>query len=505
MLNTLRAQLELHSTPKAASVTAASPRAQETRLHQHLAIFLVLLLLLPQKASFLVTWVRNLASVGITTPKTTAAWMDHNVLDVAPVVVLVWLMAGGRRLEPPRSGLEAKAVAAGFLVSLAGMRWCGASGTPTERTMRSTRCVRCSPFASGGRGVEAARAGHNRSSRAEGKNSDETLGMLDDQDGAEGSSISKLGIGRQAEAYELTARSDSERLPIHHLALPASLASFQDAAAADPVEREPDPQSDAAQPSTSTSGDRLDTLIGQYLDVLDRYQQARSASCESFSRGYLKLSRAKMEYGASRLSSNSYDSRLLGEIRAHVEPGSSKLTGAATSAEPEPKRILAERFVPDYSHLSEAQDGAEAVLLGLTDEKEGQGTATKQENAASGLRRRAGPVSPAGQDAADGKEGRVSLPSSSLGTQSANSTARQDRPGRRRARPAKITKRGCRMRSCSSVGCQRPSLRGAQVDLKRALDQVLGVGAKHTLVGQGLVQLVSQLGLLGKGDRQVAR
>jgi hypothetical protein len=497
MLNTLRAQLELQSIPKAASVTTASPRAQETRLHQHLAIFLVLLLLLPQKASFLVTWVRNLASVGITTPKTTAAWMDHNVLDVAPVVVLVWLMAGGRRLEPPRSGLEAKAVAAGFgVVGWYALVW-GIRYTYRTYDAFSALCALLAICQWRSRRGGSLRS-NDRLSRAGGKDSDETLGMLDDQDGAEGSSSSKLGTGRQAEAYELAARSDSERLPIHHLALPASLASSQqDAAAENPVEREPDSQSDAAQPSTSTPGDRLDTLIGQYLDVLDRYQQARSASCESFSRGYLKLSRAKMEYGASRLSSNSYDSRLLGEIRAHVEPGPSKLTGAATSAEPEPKRILAERFVPDYSHLSEAQDGAEAVLSGLTDEKEGRGTATKQENAASGLRRRAGPVSPAGQDAADGKEGRVSLPSSSLGTQSANSTARkigqddESKAGKdhQKRLPDALLQFG---------GLPTPSLRGAQVDLKRALDQVLGVGAKHALVGQGLVQLVSQLDYLAR-------
>ncbi|GAK67860.1 GPI inositol-deacylase protein [Moesziomyces antarcticus] len=505
MLNTLRAQLELQSSPKAAPATVTSPRARETRLHQHLTIFLVLLLLLPQKASFLVTWVRNLASVGITTPKTTAAWMDHNVLDVAPVVVLVWLMAGGRRLEPPRSGLEAKAVAAGFgVVGWYALVW-GIRYTYRTYDAFNVLCALLAICQWRSRRGGSLRS-HDRSSRAGGKDSDETLGMLHNQDGAEVSSTSKLGNGRQGEAYELAARSDSERLPIHHLAIPASLASSQqDAAAETPVEREPDSQSDAAQPSTSTSGDRLDTLIGQYLDVLDRYQQLRNASCESFSRGYLKLSRAKMEYGASRLSSNSYDSRLLGEIRAKVDASSSKLTGAAaTSAEAGPKRILAERFVPDYSHLTEGQGEAESVLVGLTDEKECSVTATRQENTASVLRRRAGPVSPAGQDAANREEGRASLPSTSLGTRSANSTARkigqddESKAGKdhQKRLPDALLQFG---------GLPTPSLRGAQVDLKRSLDQILGVGVEHAPAGEGLVQLVSQLDYLANEIAELRR
>ncbi|TKY89685.1 hypothetical protein EX895_001470 [Sporisorium graminicola] len=467
LLNTLRALLEYRSQ-------RAPAQALETRFHQHLSIFTILVLLLPQKASFLVTWVRNLASVGIKTPKTIAAWMDHNIVDVAPIVVLVWLMAGGRMLEPPRSKLEAKAIAFGFgVVGWYALVW-GIRYTYSIYDAFNALCVLLA-FCHWRSRRAGSRGSHRRDLqlRPGNKNSDETSGMLDEHDDREEGSSKEAHT--QAEEYELQSASSPARLPIHHLALPASIVAQSDSA--------PEP-ADAASSRTSLTdsplisakqgsliGDKLDELIAEYLDVLDKYQQVRAATNNLFSSGFLQLSRAKMEYGPSRLGSNSYDSRLLAEVRATLADES---TSPASQQGPLRRRISVVRVKPDYSHLDDEEEG---VLIGADrDEK----AVAQQESAAEGLRRRVGPASQLGDAYPIGNEGKPSPSPSGGGTENGTGTGRQ-KP--KRAAPDALFQFG---------GLPSASLRGAQRDLRQALDQVLGI-ARDSSPSDGLVQLTTRL------------
>ncbi|SJX64289.1 related to BST1-negative regulator of COPII vesicle formation [Sporisorium reilianum f. sp. reilianum] len=445
LLNTLRALLELRSQK-------AAPHSLETHFHQHLSVFTTMALLLPQKASFLVTWVRNLASVGIKTPKTIAAWMDHNILDVAPIVVLVWLMAGGRMLEPPRTGVEAKAIAMGFgVVGWYALVW-GIRYTYSIYDAFNVLCVLLA-FCHW-RSRRAGSHGQHRHDplvRHGNKHSDETLGMMDDRGDREDGPSKKGPAG--TEEYELQGTSGSTQLPIHHLALPASISA--QSADSPPTKAK----------AESLSGDKLDKLIAEYLDVLDQYQQLRAATTKLFSSGYLKLSRAKMEYGASRLGSNSYDSRLLAEVRATVEQSSSNQVSVA-------------RVQPDYSHLDEES----GVLIGGDSD---ENTVEKEDIAATGLRRRAGhDIGGTGGKLGE-PDAAKSLPRSSR-PPSSPSPAKMHAvdsaaPGKKpAARPNALLQFG---------GLPTTSLRGAQGDLRQALDQALGVGPN----GHGLVQLALRL------------
>ncbi|KAJ1023207.1 hypothetical protein NDA16_003360 [Ustilago loliicola] len=480
MLNTLRAQLELRT------VTAVAGRSRETRLNQHLSIFIILILLLPQKASFLVTWVRNITSVGITTPKTVAAWMDHNVLDVAPTVVLVWLMAGGRMLEPPRTDVEAKAIALGFgLVAWYALVW-GIRYTYRTYDAFNVLCVLlafCHWRSRRSGGSRHIRGGHGS------KDSDETLGMLD-EDGEESEANGKLGPGRKSEAYELQSGSGSSQLPIHHLALPASIAAgshVEPLPSTRPASAKDAAHADIAE--ASSTQDKLDLLIAEYLETLDQYQQLRATSSDQFSRGYLKLSRAKMEYGPSRLSSNSYDSRLLAEVRATILYNNSDSKLADVSVE---------RIKPDYSHL--VQD--EALLI---DDKHEKNSKSEDITAASGsgLRRRTGPDGPSEKgDAVDRVERHAELPRTSLKKGGRNSPPSEGSAG---SAPANLKGQSdAKKYDDASEGKKKKvampdallqfgrlpstSLRGAQTDLKDALDKTLGITPEV-----GLVQLVRRL------------
>ncbi|SNX85694.1 related to BST1 - negative regulator of COPII vesicle formation [Melanopsichium pennsylvanicum] len=474
LLNTLRAQLELWSTRAAGS-------SCETRFHQHLSIFIILVLLLPQKASFLVTWVRNLASVGIKTPKTPAAWMDHNILDVAPIVVLVWLLAGGRMLEPPRSGLEAKAIALGFcLVGWYALVW-GIRYTYRTYDAFNALCILLAfchwrSRRSGGRN----RYGQDRSTRRGNKNSDETQGMLDDQEQSKNiTNTIKSSLGQ--EVYEMQAEAVPGQLPNHHLALPASITPESSTPTIDVSSRpgltskaEDEAQNKVEAPiaGSNSSADKMDDLIAEYLEVLDQYQQVRAATTNSFSRGYLKLSRAKIECGASRLSSNSYDSRLLAEVRATIVNKGPKLAGAVSWRTDE---ISVVRSKPDYSHLVPEDKG---VLIG-------DGENNIKDIAAAGLRRRTGPGGPSEKKLRD-----VRLPSTSLASSPPLDKKEEVRAPPRVAMPDALLQFG---------GLPTISLRGAQSELKRALDQVLGVSEHSTSnTNTGLLQLKRRLDSLSQ-------
>lgn len=476
MLNTLRAQLELRS------LTTVPGSSRETRLNQHLSIFIILLLLLPQKASFLVTWVRNLASVGIKTPKTEAAWLDHNVLDVGPVVVLVWLMAGGRMLEPPRSEVEAWVVAVGFgVVGWYGLVW-GIRYTYRPYDAFNWLCVVLAVCH-----WRARRDGGRRHVRGRSKDSDETLGMLDDND--EDEAIGK--VGRKSEAYELQPGEGSSQLPIHHLALPSSLASEF---SAEPLTRSvsESKQKSASKATTNTTvQDKLDHLIAEYLETLDQYQSLRASSSSLFSRGYLKLSRAKMEYGPSRLSSNSYDSRLLAEVKATIP-----------DPKPDSIEVSVERFKPDYSHLVED----ESILI---DDKYKHEKRKKEEDitaTSEGLRRRTGPDGPSEKDRVEKKHdilsrtslnqagGRNSPPSE--GSAGFADAKKNDDSNQKRKEEKKEKKVATPDALLQFGGLPSTSLRGAQVELRNALDQTLGIDSSER--GVGLVQLVQRLNSLEK-------
>ncbi|SPO29408.1 related to BST1 - negative regulator of COPII vesicle formation [Ustilago trichophora] len=477
LLNTLRAQLELRSA-------SGVGRSQETRFHQHLSLFMILVLLLPQKASFLVTWVRNLASVGVKTPKTPAAWMDHNILDVAPIVVLVWLMAGGRMLEPPRTGLEAKAIGLGFgLVGWYALVW-GIRYTYRTYDAFNALCILLA-FCHwrSRRGGHGRGYGRDSAARHGSKNSDEAVGMLDDHQQSENggaiTSIAKFGRGRPSEEYELQAGSGSGQLPIHHLTLPASIAADHGERADDiTVDHATDANNEAETAKPSSGGDELDELIGEYLEVLDRYQRVRNATSDVFGRGYLTLSRAKMEYGASRLSSNSYDLRLLAEVRANIVGNTSELAGGdtPTSAAAGSSSILVERHQPDYSHLVVEDQG---VLIGGEDAEQDR-TGVKDINA-KGLRRRTG-LTGLGESSERKEKTRPDNKTSP--------TAKEEKPAVKVAMPDALLQFG---------GLPTPSLRNAQSELKQALDQILGVSKRKTAeADDGLVQLVFRLDRLSK-------
>ncbi|KAJ9474214.1 GPI inositol-deacylase [Pseudozyma hubeiensis] len=502
LLNTLRALLELRSQRGVA-------QSHESRYHQHLSVFIILVLLLPQKASFLVTWVRNLASVGIKTPKTMAAWMDHNLVDVAPIVVLVWLMAGGRMLEPPRTALEGKAIASGFgLVGWFALVW-GIRYTYRTYDAFNALCVLLAICHWRSRRA-GSRNPYNRdqAARYSNKQSDETVGMLDDSDHIDAAKDTRAS---RAEEYELQSASRSEQLPIHHLALPASIASQQNGPLVTTSSASNGAASEVA-PQPRSADDKLDQLIAEYLEVLDRYQKARASSSNLFSNGYLKLSCAKMEYGPSRLSSNSYDSRLLAELKATVieDPSSSD---AARS-----NNISVARVQPDYSHLEEDK----GLLVNDSDESK----AGEEDIAAAGLRRRIRP----GVESSEPGENPSGLPRSSLShlakgvaenhavpaagrfgsgkVADANSKKNDDqdlgivsnadhdkaqnqvgiigKSGGQKAKPDALLQFG---------GLPSTSLRGAQADLRKALDGVLGVVSGSTGSGNsdGLVQLTLHL------------
>ncbi|GAC99723.1 hypothetical protein PHSY_007326 [Pseudozyma hubeiensis SY62] len=515
LLNTLRALLELQSQRGVA-------QSHESRYRQHLSVFVILLFLLPQKASFLVTWVRNLASVGIKTPKTMAAWMDHNLVDVAPIVVLIWLMAGGRMLEPPRTALEGKAIAFGFgVVGWYALVW-GIRYTYRTYDAFNALCVLLAVCHWRSRRA-GSRSPYNRDQPARhgNKQSDETVGMLDDSDHMD--AVSKHSMTSRAEEYELHSASRSEQLPIHHLALPASIASQQDG----PPTATSNASNGAAfetTPEPRSASDKLDQLIAQYLEVLDRYQKARASSTNLFSSGYLKLSRAKMEYGPSRLSSNSYDSRLLAELNATVAEKPSTTDAART------KNIFVARSQPDYSHLEEDK----GVLVNDTDESK----AGKEDIAAAGLRRRVRP----GVESSEPEEKPSGLPSTSpsnLAKRAAGNHAvpavgkigretmadinskKNDDQGlgivsnadhdkaqiqdetvgksrAQRAKPDALLQFG---------GLPSTSLRGAQADLRKALDEVLGVMPDSTGSdsGDGLVQLTLHLETLATAISEMKR
>ena len=113
-------------------------------------------------------------------------------------------------------------------------------------------------------------------------------------------------------------------------------------------------------------------------------------------------------------------------------------------------------------------------------------------------------MAPVELDAADRVEGRASLPSTSLGVQSANFAA--DKIGKDDDKKAgKDLKKSLPDALLQFGGLPTPSLRGAQADLKRALDQVLGIGAGHALPGEGLVQLVCQLDRLATEIAELQR
>ncbi|EST04621.1 GPI inositol-deacylase PGAP1-like protein [Kalmanozyma brasiliensis GHG001] len=495
LLNTLRALLELRST-------RAAPHLDETRYHQHLSIFLILVLLLPQKASFLVTWVRNLASVGLKTPKTMASWMDHNVFDVAPIVILVWLMAGGRTLEPPRTALEAKALAAGFgIVGWYALVW-GIRYTYRTYDAFNALCVLLA-FCHW-RSRRGGSDGALRRSQAQGhgvKNSDETLEMLGHHRRSD--DLNEQHGMAEEDSRELRSGSSSERLPIHHLALPASLAIQSDTISSSAVSKpdstaSKDVQHHGDEQAAASVGDDLDRLIAEYLEVLDQYQQVRNTTSDHFSRGFHKLSRAKMEYGASRLSSTSYDSRILPEVRATVvgEPASKSTDVGALNDTPRSTRMLVARVQPDYSHL----DGDKGILIGDTGEKDGE----REDIAANGLRRRAGGSSNA--DAAKESEAESSLPNSLRNSSSSpagshtNPTVSETRPANSkndkkdndRGKPHKAAAKPDALSQFG--GLPTTSLRGAQTDLRAALDQSLGVRNGSP----GLVQLTLRLEALGE-------
>ncbi|SPO28469.1 related to BST1 - negative regulator of COPII vesicle formation [Ustilago trichophora] len=474
LLNTLRAQLELRPAPGVGW-------SQETRFHQHLSLFMILVLLLPQKASFLVTWVRNLASVGVKTPKTPAAWMDHNILDVAPIVVLVWLMAGGRMLEPTRTGLEAKAIALGFgLVGWYALVW-GIRYTYRTYDAFNVLCILLafchwrSRRGGYGRGY-----GRDSAARHGGKNSDETLGMLGDhqqsENGGANASAAKSGRGHPSEEYELQAGSSSGQLPIHHLALPASMAADHgQKAGTTTIEHVAHPGKESETTKSSSGGDKLDDLIAEYLEVLDQYQRMRNATSDLFSRGYLKLSRAKMEYGASRLSSNSYDSRLLSEVRAITASRTSESSDADMPVSAAgPSKISVERIQPDYSHLVIENKG---VLIGGKDvEKDKTGV---KDITVGELRRRTGPG-----ESSERKENQNTPDNKTCGK------AKEEKAASKVAMPDALLQFG---------GLPTLSLRGAQSELKQALDQILGVSMRSTAnADAGLVQLVLRLDSLFK-------
>lgn len=184
-----------------------------------------------------------------------------------------------------------------------------------------------------------------------------------------------------------------------------------------------------------TSPDDLDLLVAQYLDCLDRYQAMRASSTKLFSDGFFQLSKAKIEFGHSRISSNSYDERLLPELRA---------TRSSSDG------ITVERYKPDYSAL--LSDDEDIVLK------------ADSEKTIDGLRRRvalksqnAQPVEPKHKDAtAEKKKQERSVPDALH----------------------------------QFVALPSPSLRTAQRTLKHAVDEVLGVGQGS---GSGLLQIVQEL------------
>lgn len=512
LLNTLRALLELQSN-------RGPPQSQESRFHQHLSILMMLVLLLPQKASFLVTWVRNLASVGIKTPNTMAAWMDHNLLDVAPIVVLVWLMAGGRMLEPARSKMEAKAIVFGFsIVGWYALVW---GIRYTYRTYDAFNALCLVLAVCHWRSRRAGSRSHYSQGHAAcnvAKHSDETSGMLH----AHGKDEGVNSGDAPAEEFELRSGLASARLPIHHLALPSSVdpqsggASIAEGNASTCAVVESSAQ-------TNLGGDKLDELIADYLDVLDRYQRARNATSALFSSGYLKLTRAKIELGASRLSSNSYDSRLLAEVRATIsnESSSQSSCGGLPAQASEISHISVARVQPDYSHL----ENDDYVLIQDMDESKVE----KADSTIAGLRRRAAVgVTLSETDVVEGSGPHKHSPRGSLNdsvlrpvrVSAADAEGRGDaikmsavQPEKRHSKNSKYdvisTNQGDdqlgRMEQTKKVaakpdallqfgGLPSTALRGAQVDLRKALNQLLG--AESHVHDDGVLQLALRLEVL---------
>ena len=320
VFNTLRSRLSLTTHSAVSNGEAATrykdddgegysipdaPRASGahtlSRYNQHLTMLVLLLLFLPQKGVTLVVWARNLAAVGLVTPHTSASWVDHNVFDVAPVLLLGWVYAGGRELERPRTRLEARAVVAGLaLMGVYGLAWGIRYTYGMYDIFNATAAVlvfahwRARTWGSAPASYEPVSAPRV---------------VFDADNGTEDIPMQPRNAG-------------GDQIPIHYLAMPVSAMM-------------PSP----ALPETSAGN--LDALLVEYLDLLDAYQAARESTSASLSSAFLQLSRARMEIGHKRLGPDSYDARLLPELRA--SQGS------------------VERVKPDYSHLiGEEIDAADA-------------------------------------------------------------------------------------------------------------------------------------------------
>ncbi len=248
--------------------------------------------------------------------------------------------------------------------------------------------------------------------------------------------------------------------------------------------------------------------------MLDQYQLVRNATTRHFSRGFHKLSRAKMEYGTSRLSSTSYDSRILSEVKATI-------LGTTSSKSTGPTNI---RLSTDLRRKGAAGLQPSRGRQRRADGRFGEKGVPKEDIAATGLRRRTGPAG--GLSEPDGVMRDEDDPNNSLmptsasrgeptaGSASANFAAAQNgggsnsglgsaghfsegkagkdgekseggKPRKAAAKPDALLQFG---------GLPTTSLRGAQADLRTALDQLLGVVAGSA----GLVQLTTRLETLAQ-------
>ncbi|KAN0060551.1 GPI inositol deacylase [Thecaphora frezii] len=305
---------------------AAEAERVRARYNEHLALLVVMLLLLPPKATVLVVWARKL-SAGVWLPLSTGArWMDHNPLDVAPMVGVCWIYTLGGTLcsggGGAKGGWRGKAVAAAWWTM--GMVGMVAGGRRPWVLYEAGLGVAWMGLA-----MQVGKGGAKR-------REDEVGGMLQQTErGGRGSGV----WGRELPVLEKEAEEEEEEEEEERNA-----EESRDAADAptgprpnDDEERTKSPgpsgvtRDDAAGVSTSRSnsignvcashsaGTELDALLEHYLGLLDRYLQLQSQASSHLAAGFLALSSAKMQI--PRLGRDLYDYRIKADVEVVVRRG----------------------------------------------------------------------------------------------------------------------------------------------------------------------------------------
>ncbi|PWN47729.1 PGAP1-domain-containing protein [Violaceomyces palustris] len=303
-----------------------------SRYNQHHFFLLLLLLLLPLRASVLLVWARNL-SVGWTGLSNDMT--DHNPLDVGAFILLTWIFAGGRKLEPGRRAIEGEVLlpASILLSGIDSILW---GLRHTYRVYDGLNLVVSLALICHWRGrrygSEMIQAEPIRSTARRGPLWENTppprrswaYERLED----DGSSIQMGGLGSNPQSGGHTTSANLDLPPSSCSSnLAGSGIGGQRSGGAGGGETEPSLgqestqsiQEERQEKDPDSEGeeiqDDLQELLEEYLETIETYQEVVGDVSKRFSEAFLRLSKAKMEMGGgTRLGKDSYDQRILNDL-----------------------------------------------------------------------------------------------------------------------------------------------------------------------------------------------